>query len=423
MSWTIDPHLILDSINEGVLELDADQRIVHANRAARYLLDFPIDALVGHRFHELLQPNQGDGTPYPEDESPMSLIRDGGAFYLLPDIVWRKDGTAINVDLSAISLNDGEQPARTLVLFHETEEQHAAQRALLAAFHDRDALNKGLEAAHSQLLQSEKLASVGQLAAGVAHEINNPIGFVGSNLETLNQQVTGLLSIIAAYEKVEESLPADAGMLASIKAIKSKVDYDFLREDIPALISESIDGVRRVKKIVENLKNFSRVDSSEWQITNLEEEIESTLNIAWNEIKYKAEVRKEFAGLPPIECMAAQINQVFMNLLVNAAQAIDTRGTITIRTGYNSTEVWVEIEDSGLGIPPEHMNKVFEPFFTTKPVGKGTGLGLSLSFGIIQKHHGRINVCSELNKGSVFRVTLPRHRAVPPDDQKQASSS
>ena len=121
--------------------------------------------------------------------------------------------------------------------------------------------------------------------------------------------------------------------------------------------------------------------------------------------------------------MAAQMNQVFMNLLVNAAQAIDTRGTITIRTGYNSTEVWVEIEDSGLGIPPEHMNKVFEPFFTTKPVGKGTGLGLSLSFGIIQKHHGRINVCSELNKGSVFRVTLPRHRAVPPDDQKQASSS
>ena len=418
MSWSINPDLILDSINEGVLELDADHRIVHANRAAQYLLERPLEELVGQRFHDLLQPRRRDSAPYPENECPISLIQSGGAFYFIEEAFWRKDGSTIDIDLSAISLQNEKPAVRTIVLFHETEERQAAQRALLAAFHDRDQLNKGLEAAQNQLLQSEKLASVGQLAAGVAHEINNPIGFIGSNLTTLKQQVGSLLAIINAYERAEHLLSGSPPILAEINSIKSSTDYAFLREDTPALIGESVEGIRRVKEIVENLKDFSRVDSSEWQTTNLEDGIESTLNIVWNEIKYKAEIRKEYAGLPPIECMAAQMNQVFMNLLVNAAQAIETRGTITIRTGLTAAEVWVEIEDTGKGISAEHMDKIFEPFFTTKPVGKGTGLGLSLSFGIVQKHHGRINVCSEPNKGTVFRVTLPRHRTPPSDVAK-----
>jgi len=191
---------------------------------------------------------------------------------------------------------------------------------------------------------------------------------------------------------------------------------DFLQGDIQNLIDESLEGVCRVKKIVDNLKDFSRVDTAEWQYANLENGLESTLNIVWNEIKYKAEVKKEYAGLPEIECIAAQLNQVFMNLLVNASHAIEAHGLITLRTGFDDTEVWVEVEDTGKGIKPEHLGRIFEPFFTTKPVGKGTGLGLSLAYGIVQRHHGRLDVRSEVDKGTVFRLTLPRVRVIAEDN-------
>jgi signal transduction histidine kinase len=165
-----------------------------------------------------------------------------------------------------------------------------------------------------------------------------------------------------------------------------------------------------VKKIVENLRDFSRVDASEWHYANLEQGLESTLNIVWNEIKYKAEVIREYAGLPDVECIAAQINQVFMNLVANAVQAIPERGVITLRTGRGGDSVWVEIADDGVGIAPENLQRVFEPFFTTKPIGKGTGLGLSLAYGIVRQHGGHLTVSGEPGRGATFRVTLPRTR-------------
>jgi signal transduction histidine kinase len=176
-------------------------------------------------------------------------------------------------------------------------------------------------------------------------------------------------------------------------------------------MSESKDGITRVKNIVQNLKDFSHVDIvEEWRYSNLHLGLDSTLNIVNNEIKYKADVVKKYGVIPDVECLAAQLNQVFMNLLVNASHAIEAHGTITISTGQLNDEVWVEISDTGKGIAPEHMQKIFDPFFTTKPIGKGTGLGLSLSYGIIQKHHGRIEVQSEFGKGATFRVWLPiRH--------------
>ena len=271
-------------------------------------------------------------------------------------------------------------------------------------------LNHKLTEAQNQLLQSEKMASVGQLAAGVAHEINNPIGYINSNLGSLKGQVEDLLGVLDAYEKAIPALAGNADLLADIEMAKTMADIEFLRQDIVNLIDESLEGVQRVKTIVENLKDFSRVDTAEWHYANLEQGLESTLNIVWNEIKYKADVVKEYAGLPEIECIASQMNQVFVNLLINAAQAIETRGVITVRTGFDDDTVWVEIEDTGNGIKPEHLNKIFEPFFTTKPVGKGTGLGLSLAYGIVNRHHGRMVVCSEVGKGTAFRVTLPRVR-------------
>jgi two-component system, NtrC family, sensor kinase len=269
-------------------------------------------------------------------------------------------------------------------------------------------LNTRLQRAQDQLLQSEKLASIGQLAAGVAHEINNPVGYVFSNFGTLTKYLDDLFRMLAAYEQAESQL---AGTPAALKLaqLRSEIELDYLKEDVPQLMAESCEGITRVRKIVQDLKDFSHVDArQEWEWTDLHRGIDSTLNIVNNEIKYKADVVKEYGALPEVQCLSSELNQVFMNLMVNAAHAIGPqRGTITIRSGQDLDRVWVEVEDTGSGIPRENLSRIFDPFFTTKPVGKGTGLGLSLSYGIVQKHNGLLEVDSELGVGTRFRVTLP----------------
>ncbi|MCO8311926.1 ATP-binding protein [Pseudomonas mandelii] len=260
----------------------------------------------------------------------------------------------------------------------------------------------------SQLVQSEKLASLGQLAAGVAHEINNPIGFISSNLGALDGYFKQLQDMLDAYREAENAI-GSSEVIDRLVQLRERVELDFLREDIPLLIKESKEGIGRVGQIVKDLKDFSRVDSNqEWQWTNLQQGIESTLNIVANELKYKADVVKEFQQLPDIECLPSQINQVIMNLIVNASQAMGPeRGTITLRTGLEGETVSIEIADTGIGIEPDNLQKIFDPFYTTKPVGQGTGLGLSLSYGIVKKHRGDISVRSEVGVGSTFRVELP----------------
>ncbi|TAN74322.1 MAG: GAF domain-containing sensor histidine kinase [Gallionella sp.] len=271
--------------------------------------------------------------------------------------------------------------------------------------------NQQVEQMQGQLLQSEKLASIGQLSAGVAHEINNPIGFVYSNLGSLEQYLKDIFELFDVYENAEAAMPE--AERAKVRAAKQQKDLAFLREDVQMLMKESRDGITRVKKIVQDLKEFSHVDAQdEWQWVDMHKGIDSTLNIVWNEIKYHAEVKKEYGKIPEVECLPSQLNQVFMNLLVNASHAIPEKGVITIRTGQRGDEVFIQVADTGKGIPPENLKRIFDPFFTTKPVGKGTGLGLSLSYGIMQKHHGRIEVESEVGKGSVFTVWLPTGRSV-----------
>lgn len=272
---------------------------------------------------------------------------------------------------------------------------------------DLEALNGKLAGTQSQLLQAEKMASVGQLAAGVAHEINNPIGYVHSNLTTLTGYLRDIFSVLGAYEKLEHSLTGEPAGLASIHALKEQVDLDYMRKDVVNLLDESVEGVTRVEKIVRDLKDFSHVDEAEWQQADLHAGLETTLNVAWHELKYKADLIKEYGDLPQIECLPSQLNQVFLNILVNAAHAIEGHGTITIRTGRQGEQALITIADTGKGIDPRHLNRIFEPFFTTKPVGVGTGLGLSVSYGIIQKHGGTIEVQSELGKGTTFTICLP----------------
>ncbi|NIC08079.1 histidine kinase [Halomonas sp. DX6] len=311
------------------------------------------------------------------------------------------------------ALRENEQINRALQtvqeeMAREIRERRQAQEALEREKEEQRALIRKLEEAHNQLLQSEKLASIGQLAAGVAHEINNPIGFVNSNLNTLRQYAEDLLRLLDAYEAAESSLGAEAA--EKIAKLKAALELDYLREDIGTLIAESIDGTARVRRIVQDLRDFSRTEATDWQFADLHQGLESTLNVAANEIKYKAEVVREYGQLPAVECLPAQLNQVFLNLLVNAAQAIEERGTITVRTGCEGDQVWLAFADDGGGIPDELQSRIFDPFFTTKPVGQGTGLGLSLSYGIVQKHGGRIDVVSRPGEGTTFTLWLPVRR-------------
>jgi len=265
----------------------------------------------------------------------------------------------------------------------------------------------------SQLLQSEKMSAIGLLAAGVAHEINNPIGFVNANLGTLRSYFDGLLSLLSVYETLAAECDKDSPVLARLQQMRQAIDIDYVRQDGPMLIEESLDGLSRVRKIVQDLKRFAHVDlNPAWETADIHECIDSALNIANNEIKYRATVRKNYGNLPPVECLPSQLGQVFLNLLVNAAQAIPEgeRGEIDIRTGVSGDSVWIEIVDNGRGISPEHQNRIFDPFFTTKPVGEGTGLGLSLSYGIVKTHNGMIAVCSEQGKGTIFHISLPIRR-------------
>jgi hemerythrin-like metal-binding protein len=265
-----------------------------------------------------------------------------------------------------------------------------------------------LDEARARLFESERMASIGQLAAGVAHEINNPIGFVNSNLSSLGAYADDLIATLDIYATAEPLIARDPQMIAKIRDNQRERDIDFVRKDIRQLIGESRSGLDRVKRIVQDLKVFSHLDQSQWVKADLHTGLDSTIAIVMSQIRQKAELIRDYGVLPPVLCNPGQINQVFMNLLTNAEQAIDKIGIITVRSGTQAQEVWIEVEDTGCGIPPEQVERVFDPFFTTKPVGTGTGLGLSLAWSIVQSHGGRIEVRSTPGKGSCFRVYLPR---------------
>jgi two-component system NtrC family sensor kinase len=307
------------------------------------------------------------------------------------------------------------------LLGQDIKKQEMAEAELLRRNTELMELNAKLSAAQEQLMQSEKLASIGQLAAGVAHEINNPIGYIFSNFGTLEGYIANLMEILAAYEDAEKDLQSPQ-TIEKLKAMRKRIELDFLKEDIPALMKESKEGIVRVRKIVQDLKDFSRVDTNqEWQWADIHRGIDSTLNIVSNEVKYKADVIKNYGDIPEIECLPSQINQVIMNIVVNAAHAIGSeRGRITISTGVEGPDVWIEIADNGSGIPKEIQSRIFDPFFTTKPIGTGTGLGLSLSYGIVQKHQGKIEVESTPDMGTCFRITLPIQHAESNENDSQA---
>ena len=274
---------------------------------------------------------------------------------------------------------------------------------------------KNMKQMQTQLLQSEKMASIGELAAGVAHEINNPVGFVKSNLGTMEEYRKDLTTLLQSYAELESALAGSSrakqistvqAAVRNISQVKEDIDIDYIMDDYPVLIEESVEGMARVAKIVDDLKDFAHPGKVRAEFSDINQGVLSTLNVVWNELKYKAVVRKDLGDLPLVRCYPQQLNQVFANLLVNAAHAVEKDGEIRIRTEAEGERVVIRVSDNGCGIPREIIPKIYDPFFTTKEVGKGTGLGLNMVYNIIQTHKGTIDVESQVGKGTTFTIVL-----------------
>jgi signal transduction histidine kinase len=397
---------VMNEVPVGLCVIDQDLQVQLVNRRARQLLDLPdhlFEPALPH-FSVLLAFNarRGDYGPGDPEEHVARILN--LARRMEPHHFERIRPNGLVLDIRGEPLPGG----GFVTIWTDVTARAQAEEAVNERNKELEQLNEELLLAQQQLVQSEKLASIGQLAAGVAHEINNPIGYVSSNISSMRSYMEDIFRLLDGCE-VACAPDATTEQKAQARNTWAGIDLDFLKEDIPNLMRESMEGITRVKKIVQDLKDFSHADThQEWQQADLHQGIESTINIVASEVKYKADVVREFGILPDIECLPTQLNQVFMNLLVNAAHAMgDVRGTITIRTGTEGESVWLEFSDNGSGIPAEIQARIFDPFFTTKPLGKGTGLGLSLAYGIIQKHQGAITLDSAPGRGTTFRIVLP----------------
>jgi signal transduction histidine kinase len=259
------------------------------------------------------------------------------------------------------------------------------------------------------------MASLGLLAAGVAHEINNPLGFIMSNFSVLQMYLKVYQGVFGTADRVFASLRADATeqtlkLIDEFYEFGRKENVEAVTKDMTPLLDQTLGGLERVKKIVLDLKTFAHADSDILMEADVNQVMDNAINICWNELKYKVELTKKYGQLPLLKCGEQKLEQVFINILVNAAHAIEERGTLQVATFVEHDMICVQITDSGKGISPEHINKIFDPFFTTKPIGKGTGLGLSVSYDIVKQHEGNILVKSELGRGTTFTIQLPLKR-------------
>jgi PAS domain S-box-containing protein len=384
---------IIEQLNSALIVVDAAGRIAYCNPPAEQILGTPSEKLHGRSAWEWLRSQDG------EEPLVARSLRTGARFKGAEALVVRADGRRIPVGMSCAPI---EGPDRT-------------RSGAVAVFSDlSDAKQR-----RTQLLQHEKLASIGQLAAGVAHEINNPMGFIHANLFQMSEYVQELRRVWPHVEALlagAESC-ADATLHELARSLRSEaeaVDVAFVLSDLGKAVRESQEGSERIRHIVQDLRDFSHQDTGQRVLADLNQCLDSTANIVWPMMKHVVLLEKRYAELPAVPCFPMQLKQVFMNLLVNAFQAIEEglppgggTGTITLETEVVPRGVRVRVRDTGVGIAPEHKGRIFDPFFTTKKVGAGTGLGLSTSFGIVQRHGGSLSVESERGVGTCFQLFLP----------------
>lgn len=317
--------------------------------------------------------------------------------------------------LLATEVGERQRAEQSLIHLNEHLEEKIIERTrhLEITSQELEKRRDELESAYSELksrqaviLHQDKMASIGLLAAGVAHDINNPIGFVTNNLEELHEYINKFKTcIITQRSLIQET--ASPELLKKLQENYKKLEIDRIFDDFDTIIAESLEGTGRISDIVKNLRNFSRVDDAEFMFADINECIKNALKITQHELKTKAVVQCELSNLAPVYCCPQQMNQAFMNLLVNAAHAIEKRGEVIIRTWSDPNWVYITIADSGCGIPDEILPKIFEPFFTTKEINKGTGLGLNIVTDIITQHRGKIHVDSRQGNGTTFTIQLP----------------
>lgn len=395
--------LIMESLGFGVILIDEnDHRIVYANNAALRMSGHDISAILNSVCHELVCPAEKGKCPISDlkqdvDNSERKLVC--------------ADGRLLPIIKTVIPLVLGNR-RYLLESFIDNLARKNLEEALIRKNQELMEAVQTIKQTQAQLIQQEKLAGIGQLAAGVAHEINNPLGFIISNLDTLTGYAEKLERFVLMQEALLEELVrsernnnAKAAYL-EMRERKRSLDIDFVLNDIGDLIRETLDGAERVKNIVRDLKGFARI-SEEQRLADINEGLESTLQIMWNELKYKVVLEKKYGEIPLTMCNLGQLNQVFVNILSNAAAAISEQGEIRISTWADEKDIFIEFADNGCGMTPEEIQKIFEPFYTTKDIEAGSGLGLSVSREIIKKHGGNISVKSEPGKGSIFKVVIP----------------
>ena len=381
----------IDRVDDMLFLADPGRRIRRCNRTFREFIGRSYAEILGQPFDRLLAEAGVDVEP--SFERPVECFHE-------------RTGKWFVVSRYPFEEVSGGGSQATIVAIHDsTELKKAAEELTRKNLRLNEAL-AALKRSQAKVLHQEKMASIGQLAAGVAHEINNPIGFINSNLSTLGKYLSRLSGFLAVQsECIAAGAPPEQA--ESVRRQQATLKIDYIVKDLEDLVRESLEGAERVRSIVADLKSFSRVDESEFKQADLNECLRSTINIVWNEIKYKATLKKELGEIPRTRCYPQQMNQIFMNLLVNAGHAIEQQGVITVRSWEEDGYVCVSVADTGEGIPEANLNRIFEPFFTTKEVGKGTGLGLSITYDIVKKHNGEITVRSEPGKGTVFTVRIP----------------
>jgi PAS domain S-box-containing protein len=416
--------VLLKDIKDAYFEVDVLGQFIVINNAMCNDLGYGPEELIGETYLKLVD-EEGSRKLQKAVEI---LYKNDEPVNFLDMVATKKDGTRIIYEalLSVIKETDGvvvgfrgvgrdvtrrrqmeeELKNNQEELIKKNKEIDESKQGVQLALAELKKAHEELKSSQLKILQQEKMASIGQLAAGVAHELNNPMSFISSNLGTLDKYVNRLSDFIRMQAESLESVKDDA-IIRKIDEKRKELKLDYLLEDVKILLKESLDGSDRVKRIVSELNSFSRMDEEEYKKANINECIESAITIVWNELKYKSTLKKEYGELPPIKCYPRQMNQIFVNLLINAVNSIADKGVITIKTWHKDGFVWMEVSDSGVGIPRQNLVRIFEPFFTTKEAGKGTGLGLSISYEIVQRHKGEITVESEIGKGTTFTIKIP----------------
>jgi PAS domain S-box-containing protein len=426
---------ILSSIADFVIVTNQQFQVTKVNSAIQTALGYEADELSGRPIETVLRGMDGGDALLGQDE--IAQLTKVGALWGKSGMLRSRDGEGIPVQTNLSVVKDGSGLLNGIVIVARdvretlrlvadlqqaktTLEDRVRQRTVEiehALFERGKALSE-LTGKDDQLIRQEKMASLGQLAAGVAHEINNPVGFVNSNLQMLQTYLRDLTRYVEQASALTAELLRGASRESLIGQIQDLVRWGEQAqltqtvEDAKQSVVESIEGLNRVKKIVSALREFSHADQDDPAWADLNEGLESTINIVWNELKYKTALHRDYGDLPKVLCYPHQLNQVFMNLLVNAAQAIPERGDIWVKTWAEGDSVYVDVRDTGTGIPEEQRSKIFDPFFTTKPVGQGTGLGLSIVYGIVERHGGTVRVESRLGEGTTFHLSFPIERVV-----------